>query len=312
MRILFFTDPHNADHPPRMRKASYMEDILFKQQELVQIAKTCDLTICGGDVFHQKNPDMVSHRLVNRVAEIYREMGDMIIVPGNHDVGGGASETLWRYRPLNHLANLPNVEILHKKQRTLSLEWSVACYGLADAWEPLSEFERWLRTLVPLTKKQIVVAHIPFLVGKDKYPYPTIRLTSAIKSCAKLFFLGHMHDFQQVSGQIVAPGSLSRGVLKMDASYGRPVYSVVVNIDKGEIAFNLIKMDVKPADEVFRLDEKQKEQREQRAVGELLSFIDDFTIPQKLDQDTIEDLIKKSSVDDETKETALKILKEMS
>ena len=46
MKILYFTDPHNSDTPPLMRTSTYCEDILEKQEQLVEPAKKCDLVIC--------------------------------------------------------------------------------------------------------------------------------------------------------------------------------------------------------------------------------------------------------------------------
>lgn len=319
MKILFFSDPHNSDTPPRMRKSGYRDEILLKQTQLISIAKKCDLVICGGDVFHQKNPDNISHRLVNELAEIYREYGKMIIVPGNHDVGGAVSESLWNYMPLNHLGNLPNVEIRHKSHETLQSfhkdkTWSLACYGLADAWEPLGEVENWLRSLGQIEGRTRCIVVVHAALAKKDYMFPTIKMTQKITSCADIFLLGHMHDYQKIHGKIVAPGALSRGVLKMDDSYDRPVQVVVVEVhddDGKDVSYHTIKLDVKPADEVFRHEEKDREHREKRAVGDLLSFIDEFEIPRKLDNEHVEDLIRKSPADAETKKTALRILQEI-
>jgi DNA repair exonuclease SbcCD nuclease subunit len=319
MKILYYTDPHNSDTPPRMRKRGYRDEILLKQIQLIETAKKCDIVICGGDVFHQKNPANISYALVNEISEIYREYGKMIIVPGNHDVGSAVSASLWTRKPLNLIANLPNVEIKHKTHEALrsfhlDKTWSIACYGLADAWEPLEEVETWLRSLrkVEGCTRRIAVIHAA--IAKKKYMFPTIQMTQTITSCADIFLLGHMHDYQHIHGKIVAPGALSRGVFKMDDKYDRDVQAVVVEIndDDGQnVHYHLIKLTVKDADEVFKVEDKEKELNEKKAVGDFLQFIDDFKVPKKLSSERVTELILKSSADDNTKELALDILKEI-
>jgi hypothetical protein len=73
----------------------------------------------------------------------------------------------------------------------------------------------------------------------------------------------------------------------------------------------LIKLTVKDADEVFKVEDKEKELNEKKAVGDFLQFIDDFKVPKKLSSERVTELILKSSADDNTKELALDILKEI-
>ena len=142
-KVLYFTDPHNSDQPPRMRREGYREQILKKQELIIPVAKKVEMTIIGGDIFHQKKVYKISHKLVNQIMEIYREYGMTYIVPGNHDFDMSPAEL--KDNPLAIIAKLPNVRMLH----------GVAfkgVYGMDIFFKGLGDFEEE-KSLVTMLKE---------------------------------------------------------------------------------------------------------------------------------------------------------------
>ena len=309
MKILFFTDPHNSDTPPRMRLASYREDILKKQEALIEPAKKCDMVICGGDIYHQKKPERVSHKLVNQIAELYREFPLVHIVAGNHDYDTNVEEL--RYNPLATLGKLPNVYVTGGSCHTLRAG-IVLCYvGMGDyhSFAYIKKYlEDWQRTRH--NAFSVAVLHAP--VSHKKHKFPTLN-TKEIEEYADLFLLGHIHDLQKVSvhNKIVAPGALSRGVLKLDESLNREVGYVTVEINLGSSAFDVefVKLKVKKPDDIFRMEEKSETMKKAAAVSSFVEYIQGkFAVPKTLNKEALMQQIKTSDIDKKTKREALRIL----
>jgi hypothetical protein len=114
VRGLVVNDPHTSDQPPLGRLPSYREDIAAKLREGAEItrAEKLDLTIFTGDIFHQKRQNLVSHGLVQEIADILRTFhGDRKGILGNHDLSfeGAASMST---QPIGTLAKTGAVDIL--------------------------------------------------------------------------------------------------------------------------------------------------------------------------------------------------------
>ncbi|MCK4497505.1 MAG: metallophosphoesterase family protein, partial [Candidatus Aenigmarchaeota archaeon] len=212
MKILFFTDAHNSDTSPLMRTASYCEDILKKQEQLVEPAKRCDLVICGGDVFHQKKTHKVSYYLVNRIMEIYREFPRLYIVPGNHDIDTVMD---WSDRPLGTLGKLPNIHVFHEEIVHFG-GCNLWCFGGGEFFS-LDSLKLFVEKNEPAhvgTNIAVLHAAVAEKVGRYKFPIisPTVLDSHNVFD---LFLLGHLHDYQVQHAKMVAPGALSRGVLNI-------------------------------------------------------------------------------------------------
>jgi len=291
-----------------MRTSSYREDILAKQQALIEPAKKCDIAVCGGDVYHQKRPEKVSHKLVNQLCEIYREFPELYIVAGNHDYDTQVEEI--RYNPIATLAKLPNVYVSVCSIHTLKTGISLCFMGLGSHYT-FSEIKMyladWERTRHNVFS--IAVLHAP--VSPKSYIFPTLS-TKEIEQFADLFLLGHIHDLQKVSahGKIVAPGALSRGVLKLDESLNRKVGYVTIDINLGSSAFNVefVELDVKKPDEIFRMEKKGDEVKRKAMVNSFVEFAQTFEIPKSMNKESLIKHIKALDVDKETKQEALRIL----
>lgn len=277
--ILFWSDPHNSDQPPRMRKEGYREQILAKQEFLIKPAQKADLVIVGGDIFHQKKAHKISYYLMNRLMEIYREYGSVYIVPGNHDFDMRPEEI--KDNPLGVLGKLPNVQIMHGVWANGIYGMDILFKGLGDseAAKPLDALLRaWQEDQTSIQKDRTTtpynVAVIHDNVSTKKYPFETISFDT-IEKYADLFFFGHLHTWQELGGKVVAPGALSRGVLEAD-SVDRNVGYAWVSVDTEERRHVIkgYKIPIKPAEEVFRIEEYGMTKTAEQTVNRFIEHLE--------------------------------------
>jgi DNA repair exonuclease SbcCD nuclease subunit len=309
--LLWFSDPHNSDTPPRSRKDSYTEDILVKQEAIAKQSKSYDLVICGGDVFHQKRADRISYKLVNRLCEIYREMGNLIIIPGNHDV-----ESKWDFsvRPLGTLAYLPNVRLSHAEVIEFD-DFVLLTYGGAEFF-PEIEFVTWLRgeslKLTSARDKRHRVGTFHQGVGNLSWdlPFPIID-SRQIEDCVDFGLIGHIHSHMGYisAGKLYCSGAIGRGSLIAD-EIDRPVCYMDVDIRKDQITCGLQDLHVKLGEEVFKIAERQAEKKIEVGVQEFLSYIESFDLPKSMSVDEIISYLESNpEIDKQVAHKAIEILR---
>lgn len=313
--ILFFTDPHNSDTPPRSRKEGYRDEILAKQEFLVPYAKEVSITIIGGDIFHQKKAHKISHFLISRLMEIYREYGVVYIIPGNHDFDMSPREI--EHNPLGIIGRLPNVTILHGAYVSGVMGMDMYFAGLGGYPEEISCVEMlrvWEKTQAEINKDRSSVPYniavIHDAVTKKEYPFPTIPFDDVARY-AELFFFGHMHNWQELGGKIVAPGALSRGVLEAD-NIDRNVGFALVDIDTDnrKHAIKGYKVPVKPSAEVFKVEERIAQKALESTVEEFLNHLETMKKDFKgVDVDAVISHINWMNLPNEVKEKAINILR---
>lgn len=308
LKILFFTDAHNSDTPPRRRTESYRDDILRKQEFIISNAKEADVTIIGGDVFHQKKPHKISHYLVNRLMEIYREYGVVYIVPGNHDFDMSPEEI--NYNPLGALGKLPNIKIVHDDEVLDLPELDIYFYGLGgwDGSEQTLIFS--LRKWNDYTTRGFRLAVIHDSVSTVGFPFKTIPF-SVVSDYADLFLLGHLHSYQELSDRIVAPGSLSRGVLDEDSVTRTVGYAwISINLTEKKVSVTGRVIPVRPVGEVFKLEEKISEAVSDAKVQEFIAYLQGVNIDlSSVSVEEYEETINKMEIDERVKIKAISILR---
>jgi len=307
--ILFFTDPHNSDTPPRMRRDSYREDILKKQEFLIEPAKKADVVIIGGDILHQKKPHKISYYLVNRIMEIYREYGVVWIVPGNHDFDMRPEDI--KDNPLGVVGKLPNVSIFHNT-------WLHDVYGMDVFFKGLGSFEEDKSLMDSLKEWQktqgslFTLAVIHDAVTTKKYPFPVIDFAD-IAPFAELFMFGHLHDWQHIDNRIIAPGALSRGVLKGDNVDRDVGYAwVTVDTDEHKVSVKWYKIPMKPALDIFKLEQRQVEVDLEQRVDELLSYLEEFEVGfSASSRESVIAKIEKMDIPKKVKNKAMEIIEQV-
>jgi DNA repair exonuclease SbcCD nuclease subunit len=310
MRILYYTDPHHSDTAPIMRQDTYRTDILNKEEQILKAAKKCDAVIIGGDIFHQRNPDKVSHKLVNMILEIYREFPMTIIVPGNHDFDTSIDDITYK-SPFGALRFLDNVTVLHDHYVHIGDRIMVYGFGGGDFFSHdilLQCCDNYYSSNSGSGFFHIGVLHAS--VARKKLPFET--LTAAkVTRFFDLICLGHLHDYKDMTEVISAPGALSRGVLKLDESYDREVGYALIDIVGSQVQNQFVPLDVRPADEVFKINKREQRKLEETAVGNLLDFLHSLEVPRVMSAEKLMEHIKGMNLEYDVERRAIEILRSL-
>ncbi len=280
MRVLGVNDIHASDRPPSSCTDSYMEDILTLLGETVAVADQyrVDAVVWTGDVFNSKAPGRNSHFLVNSIADIGKAYDrPWYIVPGNHDITHDDLGSIKR-QPLGGLYRAGGKALIGRCKEFPQLygvpwqqEWSNEAVGEA--------LRGWREDGGP-THRGLVVAHAPLYPPGQELPYEfydAVMFASAMGNRGSCLY-GHVHEYHgtwaAAGVEFCNPGALSRGSLH-EYNLTRPVLCVVWD-SKGDAltGFGEIPLlKAKPAEEVFRLREKQQVADVQLKLDEFLAGV---------------------------------------
>ena len=266
-------DVHAADRPPSSCTEEYTEDLLDLLGQTVAVAEEYQVSVVvwTGDVFHSKAPARNSHRLVQRIIGIGHAYNrPWYIVPGNHDMQNDRYQSIHDTQPLGVLYRAGARALVGPCPAFPCLygvpwlqEWSDEAVG-----EALKEFRH-----AGVPGHRLVCAHVPLYPPGHELPYENYpaqdwaRAMGNVGSCA----YGHVHERHGVwecgGVRFCNPGALSRGSLH-EYNMTRPVQVAVW--DSGTGQFTEVPLKAKPADQVFRLREKQEVTD---AAGKLDTFL---------------------------------------
>jgi len=100
LKFAVLNDLHLADNSPLGRRPGYCDQLFDK---LLGVAtemqeNKASVLVLTGDVFHVKRPDRVSHTLVNRLIDVFKNDFEcsIMICPGNHDLSEAGIDSLPR------------------------------------------------------------------------------------------------------------------------------------------------------------------------------------------------------------------------
>lgn len=265
-KVLQVNDIHAADRPPSSCTESYMEDILDLLGQTVTAADQYQVSavVWTGDVFNSKSPTRNSHALVKRLARVGRSyQRPWLIVPGNHDMQHDRLDSVWETQPLGELFDWENGAIpLIGWARDFPYlygvpwqqEWTNETVG--DALQGFRE-----RSNGYSGQRRLVCAHAPLYPPGYELPYEyydAVMWASAMGNTGSCEY-GHVHEYHgtwECAGVTFHnPGALSRGSLH-EYNMTRPVKVSVWDSYDG--TFTEVELKAKPADQVFRLREKQQ------------------------------------------------------
>lgn len=265
MRLVAIGDLHLAARPPRMRTATYAEDILTKLGYVMGQADAlnADAVLISGDLFHTRNPASTPHWLVQRVSDALRATTrPKIIVPGNHDQNARAGASMIDGQPLGDLVGQRHIGVaewagLYTFQHMVPMSWSHMDYPVlclpwqAQFAETEEEALHWLEILFDKLGWQgadVMVAHAPLTLESNPFgPEPRgwvsmqafeDRIVSRLHPRPRVVVHGHMHAGHKpmwanaIASQTcyVNPGALSRGSIA-DSDRLRTPQFAVINID---------------------------------------------------------------------------------
>tara|TARA_R110000824_G_scaffold68237_9_gene176658 strand:- start:293 stop:1312 length:1020 start_codon:yes stop_codon:yes gene_type:complete len=272
MKIMQINDVHLSDQPPRMRAASYLDDVLDKLRAAMEMAVDYAVAevVITGDLFHRKNASHTSHRTVQLVRGLLQEHDlPVTIVAGNHDQprGGGG------------ITGQPIASVDSAVTDVVSMPLAVHfAAGLQDGgamwlpWHNAMEGPDGIGYIVAAIESQgtpsAVFAHAP--VTLEPYPFgpdalgwiDAHELAEALPRSVRLFAHGHMHKghaVEIINGVTFSnPGALARATIGTD-DFDRVPQVAIIEQGTGEAGerhlwtVEYIEVPHRPPAEVYRM-----------------------------------------------------------
>jgi len=291
VKAIIVGDVHLADHPPSIRKESYLDEILAKLEFAVATANEwgADALIQAGDLIHVKAPSRTSHALVQRTIDVLSEAKmPVLIVPGNHDMSNDRIQSLPK-QALGTICKAPGIDMLMGPHPELPV------FGIPYLWDFPTLLPQWMKKYhawsqarkklnwagddhVQDTEQCLVVTHAPiFPPGEEPiYEFIDAEDWGKLQHFGDCYY-GHIHDphgtYEAGNVQFCNQGALSRGSLH-EATLKRKPAITSWQSDIDGIRFDRIEVPHLPASEVFRLKEKEDVDERQALTKEFLDGVE--------------------------------------
>lgn len=220
--ILAAADLHIRHSPPVYRIDNYWETIQEKLVWIVETANKNKAVICiSGDTF---DTPRVSHRVVNKVIDIFRKAKNpVIMIPGNHDLVYHSTDL--ELTPLMTLAKAGVITLLHN-----TVDKNSSIYGLG--WEgkyiPKEDVD------ILLIHKCVTLSTPPFFLKDAISAQDLLNMYPQFK----YIISGDYHTpfiFETDKGTVINPGTIMRN--KIDQVNHKPCVYLMIkdNIHRIEI-----------------------------------------------------------------------------
>ena len=275
-KVVTFTDPHLADTNPISRKDNYLDSLFNKIEQMrdICIDRKVDVVLCGGDIFNIKTPNKNSHYLVSQTISLFKSFPCPILaVYGNHDIRQDNASTL----PKQPFYTLIKSGALNYLSDELFDNGNIRIFGMDYCSFPINDdFNRENKG----EKIQICVAHVNAsskfsdLFGEKVYTYQDLSNTSP-----DIFVFGHYHPDQGIevlnNKHFINIGSLSRGSLKRDEITRIPNIGYIEIDNNYKIFCEKIPLNVLSSSDIFDIEKKNKEEKEQEEIEKFISEMKD-------------------------------------
>jgi len=270
IRFITFTDVHISSLNPQSRLGDYCEDILdkLKQIKLVGEKLKVDFFLFGGDLFNLKAPMRNPHSLNSKLIELFRSFPATIYATeGNHDLRFDSYGT-FDDQPLNVIYKSGAMTQVRDVSLLIN-DIKINIRGFPFTESP--DFG----SLLKANKKDYDVSICNLHVystpkGGNLFKHKLYSYDEIATLGDDIFLLGHYHIDQGIikrgtpEQMFINVGSISRGSLAEDELTRNPKIALVtVTKDNGVISTKgqAVKLNVKPAEEVFDLDKKKEEKK---------------------------------------------------
>lgn len=301
--FVLINDVHLTDwnRQPSSCTETYTEDLfgLLAQAWAIARQRHAAAIVIAGDVFHLKAPSRNSHKLVLRLQTLVaRAPCPVFIVPGNHDLQHDRLDSLHVSQPLGVVLNSPKAHLLQgwagydeaSFYPLYGVPWLQGYGNYAETGEEvdarvgqaLGSYRREAGELLDSSQdKPLVVTHAPLYPPGRELPYeyfPAERWAEAMDGHGAVWY-GHVHEDHgdYIAGGVTFAnyGALSRGSLH-EYNLTREVAIGTWDTETG--TFGRIKLDAKPAEQVFRLREKAEVTDMQGRLDSFLEGISGTTL----------------------------------
>jgi DNA repair protein SbcD/Mre11 len=319
--FIFITanDIHMSDTGPRSRLDNFKETMLGKlaQMRMACLKLHADGAIIAGDLYNLKQPSKNSHRLNQELITEFQQFPCPIyMIEGNHDLTANRLESL-REQPLGVLfADKTLQQLRHKVIEKDGHKISLVGIPYTEKLD-LNELD------IPENKGylyQICVMHLYATLKKGyQYKERLYGYDELEKLSPDMFVLGHYHIDQGIYEQngkyFVNIGSMSRGILAEDSITHHPQigFIKIAIDDEGNktVRAQAIKLKIKPAEEVFDLEKRAEEKKENDDIQLFVEKLAAETVqagPNKVE--SIEDTISKMDMAELVRQRALHYIQE--
>lgn len=298
--LLWRTDLHISDKPPRSRKDNWRETLLGKLDQIGRLAKQhkADAVLDGGDVFDTKSPFRNSHEMVRAIADTHANYPcPTFCCVGNHDCVYGDYSFIDR-QPLGVLFSTGVFQRLYDEHEAVFTDRSGLKVRVVGV--PYHGAEYDLERLGRIQKKDedhlVVVAHLlasraggTMFQGEDIIKYGDLK-----NHPASVFAFGHWHRDQGVyefapGKYAVNVGSISRGALIED-NVDRTPSVAVLKFSKTACEIDQVPLQTAPAAEIFDLEGRE---RTQSRAAVMEGFIDSIQAAlTTTDRESLKDIVR--------------------
>ena len=333
INLVWRTDVHMADVGPSSRTDDWPTTVFGKLTQVAEIAREVKAAaiLDGGDFYHIKAPARNSHDLVRRTAEHHANYPcPVYCTPGNHDCVYGDHSFLPQ-QPLGVLfasgvfkklygeheavfSEQPDWnELIEDPTRAPKLKVRVVGIPYPGPKSSLDLFKAITRGDEDVL---ICVAHVlasskggSMFEGEDIFRYSDL-----LDTAPDVFCFGHWHMDQGVEvlggKTFINIGSLTRGSLSQDEVQRRPAAAVISCTNNG-VSVEVRRLSVAPAEEVFDVDARNRQVRQQVEMDAFVTRIRDG-LQTKLEGGSLVDVINAvSNVPNEIRERALAYLEKV-
>lgn len=313
IRLVWRTDVHLSDVSPASRKDNWVEAVFAKLDQVKMVASKigAQAIIDGGDFFHIKSPSRNSHALVRQVADHHSDYPcPVYCVPGNHDSIYGDYGFLDQ-QPLGVLYASGIFRRLYDEHEAVFVQDGVKVRVVGVPYHGTKyDLDRFARIQRKDEDHLVCVAHVlasnqggTMFEGED-----ILRYEDLVQYAPNLWMFGHWHKnqgVQEVGGkQFVNIGSLTRGSLSQDNIDRQPSIAILT-FTKEAAKVQVARLRVRPAEEVFDLDTRVREEARTMTVDAFVETVREALV-QTAGESTVEQVITgMSGVPDQVKERAL-------
>lgn len=289
-KFLIINDVHltNDNSHPASCTATYTDDLfdLLYQANEVATQNQCRAIIQLGDLFHIKTPGRNSHQLIQRTLKWAASAPcPVFVVPGNHDLLNDRLESLDEGQPLGVLYSSG---IVHRAEGYLKVgDKELPIFGVPwqqfwDAEQSVADqaVKAAVADFIPKSSPQLIVTHAPFFpqeINPAYEHYPVEKFSHFVNPARQgntQVIYGHIHDLH---GEYVWNGvrfanygALSRGSLT-ESNLTRPVGVTLWDSVTGD--FEFVKLNARPAEDVFRVKEIAEVKTTQLKLDEFLASV---------------------------------------
>lgn len=316
VRLVWRTDVHMADRGPESRKDDWPSTVLDKLTQVRAVAEKvrAAAVLDGGDFFHVKSPSRNSHELVRQVAEHHADYPcPVYCTPGNHDCTYGDYAFLPQ-QPLGVLYSTGVFKRLYDEHEAVFEQDGVKVRVVGVPYHGTKyDLDRFRRIKRGDEHHLVCVGHVlasekggTMFEGED-----IVRYSDLLDTAPDLFLFGHWHKDQGVTTlgdkTFVNIGSLTRGSLSQDEVERQPACAVLSFMPEGR-DIRVVRLKVKPADEVFDIERRQRADNRRMEMDAFVSTLRD-TLAQEPGEGGVASLLAgMSEVPEQVRERALAYL----